>query len=334
MKYWQVAAGEGAREYSSVFLKYGVMLIGAGDPGPYFDNKGYYTGHRGWRAQVVNFAEHVAKDDIVILKRPHHREWRIQAVGRIIGDYEYLEQFDDVEGWDLQHSRRVEWVCPKEIELTKHLSMGTFKGVNRKEIVDRARKMLEEGEKQESRQIPLIARRVSDEDLVESLIGNGLRPADSERVVDTVWRVRRLGRWYARYGQDLSEHETRTFLITPLLLALGWSEQRVKIEWKNIDVAFFREVYKRGNEPCMILESKRMWEGLRYAEGQAKKYAKLYPKCLRLVVSDGICYRFYEKEDDSWVWKAYMNLLKLKDPHPYETDIEGATHLFINLMPK
>ena len=135
-------------------------------------------------------------------------------------------------------------------------------------------------------------------------------------------------------GRDLSEHETRAFLITPLLLALGWSEQRVKIEWKNIDMALFREVYKRGDEPCIILESKRMWEGLRYAQRQAEKYAKLYPLCLRLVVSNGICYRLYEKEDNSWVWKAYMNLLKLKDPHPYETDIEGATHLFVNLMPK
>lgn len=334
MKYWQVAAGEGARDYSSVFLEYGVMLIGSGKGGPYFDNEAYYTGHHDWRAQVVNFAERVGKDDIVILKRPYHREWRIQAVGRIIGDYEYLEQFDDVEGWDLQHCRRVEWVCPKEIELTKHLSMGTFKGVNRKEIVDRAKKMLEEGEKQQTREIPPPATVTSDEDLVESLIGNGLRPADSERVIQTIWRVRRLAHWYARYGRDLSEHETRAFLIMPVLLALGWSEQRVKIEWKNIDVALFREVYKRGNQPHMILESKRMREGLHYAERQAKRYAELYPNCLRLVVSDGIRYRLYQKEGSNWVWKAYMNLLKLKEHHPYEAYIEGAPYLFINLMPK
>jgi len=146
--------------------------------------------------------------------------------------------------------------------------------------------------------------------------------------------VRRLGRWYARHGRDLSEHETRTFLITPLLLALGWSEQRVKIEWKNLDIALFREVYKRGEEPYMIVESKRMWEGPKYAEGQVKKYARLYPRCLHLVISDGICYRLYQKEDDRWVWKAYMNLLKLKDRHPYEIEIQGATNLFINLMPK
>lgn len=334
MNYWQVAAGEGARDYSSVFLQYGLMLIGAGDPGPYFQNKAYYAGHRGWRAQVVAFAERVAREDIVILKRPHHRQWQIQAVGRVTGDYEYLEQFDDVEGWDLQHCRRAEWVCPKRKVLAKGLTMGTFKRINRREVVDEVKKLLEEGEKQEAREIPPAAKAISDEDLVEALIENGLRPGDSERVVGTIWGVRRLGRWYARHGRDLSEHETRTFLITPLLLALGWSEQRLKIEWRNIDIALFREVYERGEEPCMVLESKRMWEGLGYAERQAERYAKSYPKCLRLVVSDGICYRLYQKEDNSWVWKAYMNLLKLKDHHPYEAHIEGAAHLFVNLMPK
>ena len=34
MNYWQVGAGEGARNYSSVFLEFGVMLIGSGQPGP------------------------------------------------------------------------------------------------------------------------------------------------------------------------------------------------------------------------------------------------------------------------------------------------------------
>jgi len=334
MNYWQVAAGEGARDYSSVFLQYGVMLIGAGDPGHYFEKKAYYKGHRDWRAQVVRFAERVSKDDLVILKRPSGRQWRILAVGRVTGDYEYLQQFDDVEGWDLQHCRRVQWVCPSGTKLIKGLSRGTFIGVNSKEAIDAAQKLLEEGRTQETRVIPPVAPALSDEDLVESLIENGLRPADSERVVETIWRVRLLGRWYAHHGQDLSEDETRTFLVIPLLLALGWSEQRIKVEWRNIDIALFEEVYKRGSAPCMIIECKRMGEGLRYAEGQAKKYAELYPMCSRLVVSDGLCYRLYEREDNSWVWKGYMNLLKLKDRHPYDAHIEGATHLFIRLMPK
>jgi len=42
MNYWQVAAGDGRRDYSEVFLNYGVIRIGPGDPGDYFKNKDYY----------------------------------------------------------------------------------------------------------------------------------------------------------------------------------------------------------------------------------------------------------------------------------------------------
>ena len=347
MNYWQVAAGEGARDYSSVFLQFGIMLIGAGNPGSYFDNKAYYTGHHDWRAQVVRFAEHVAEGDKVILKRPYHRQWQIRAVGHITGNYEYVEQFDDVEGWDLQHCRRVEWVCPpkvqdqpekREMVLVQGLSMGTFKRVCKREAIEKAERILEEGEKQEPKEIPPSAKKVSDEELVESLIGKGLRPADAETVIQAIWRVRRLARWYARYGRELSEHEIRTFLIVPIMLALGWSEQRIKIEWKNTDMSFFHEVYKRAEKPSMILESKRAWEGLHYAEWQLMKFARQFPECTQLVASDGIRYQLYVKHGSDWNlkkdFKAYANLLNLKDRHPYLEHIGGAPDLFVSLMPK
>lgn len=337
MNYWQIAAGEGVRDYSNVFLKFGIMLMGSGSPGPYFENKASYLGYHDWRARVVDFAERAKKGDIVILKKPQHQEWEVQAVGRIIGDYEYIDQFDDVEGWNIPHCRKVEWVCPENSEVklsVKGLTRGTFKAVHQSDVINRAKSFLDEGKKFPVSEIPPDAKRMSDEDLIESLIDNGLRPDESERVIETIWRVRRLARWYVRHGEDISEYETRTFLIVPILLALGWSEQRIKIEWKKMDIAFFKGVYGKNESPCMILESKRMWEGLSYAKGQAENYAKLYPKCSRSVVSDGMCYRLYEKENNSWVWKAYMNLLRLRDAHPYEKGITGAAQLFVNLMPK
>lgn len=344
MSYWQVAAGEGARDYSKVFLQFGVMLIGSGNPGQYFGNEGYYRS-RPWGRKVEHFAKRVAEDDVVILKKPYHTQWQIQAVGRVIGEYKYLEQFDDVEGWDLQHCRKVEWVCPPEDKshpekkiLVKGLSMGTFKRVYKREAIEKAGKILGEGNKQVAKEIPQPAKKISDEDLIESLIGKGLRPADAETVIQTIWRVRRLARWYAHYGRDLSEHEIRTFLIVPILLALGWSEQKIKIEWKNTDMSFFREVYKRGKKPSMILESKRMREGLHYAERQLVKYAKIFPECHHLVASDGICYQLYVKHSSRWNseedFTAYANLLNLKDRHPYWEHIGGAPDLFMSLMPQ
>ncbi len=300
-------------------------------------------GHKDWRARVVRFAERATNGELVVLKKPHHRKkkeegrWRIQAVGRISGDYDYLEQFEDVEGWGLQHCRKVEWVCPQQETLTNGLSMGTFRRVLNSGVIEKAKQVWKEERKQESRYIPPPARKLSDEDLVEGLIENGLRPANAETVIQTIWQVRRLARWYERYGRDLGEHEVRTFLIVPILLALGWSEQRIKIEWKRTDMSFFHKPYSRGQQPQMILESKRMREGLGYAERQAVRYAKQFPGCHRLVASDGIRYQLYVRRDSDWNvkgdFKAYMNLTNLKNRHPYLEEVGGAPDLFISLMP-
>lgn len=171
-------------------------------------------------------------------------------------------------------------------------------------------------------------------------MGRGIRASKVpiNTVIQTIWRARRLARWYARYGHDLSEHEIRTFLIVPILLALGWSEQKIKIEWKNTDMSFFNEVYKRGAKPSMIVESKRAWEGLHYAERQLMKYTAVLPECRQLVASDGIRYQSYMKHGNQWNLKddfeAYANLLNLKDRHPYFEHIGGAPDLFMKLMPK
>lgn len=334
VNFWQVAAGEGSRDYSSVFSRFGLMLIGGGEPGPFFEQRDYYEKHHDWRSQVVSFAEKVQQGDAVILKKPHRKEWEIIAVGQVTGPYEYLELFDDVEGWDLRHCRKVEWVKPSSKTLVSSLARGTFRAVNSLDVQNKASEILQNSSPSPTNPLPPPVRRISDEELVERLIDNGLRPADAETVIQTIGRVRRLAKWYSIRGRDISEHETRTFLIMPVLLALGWSEQKLKIEWNNLDVAFFDGVYGKADTHCiMILESKRMWEGLSYAEWQIKRYSEKFPLCSRLVISDGVCYRLYRKENDDWKWVAYMNLLKLKDSHPYYTDIKGAGEIFVKLMP-
>ena len=335
MSFWQVAAGERSRDYSSVFLDFSVMLVGGGEPGSFHEHQDYYEGHRDWRTQVVHFAKTAEVGDMVILKRPHGTMWEIVAVGRITGEYEYSELFDDVEGWDLRHCRRVDWVRPQETVYIKGLARGTFRRVYAQGPINKAIQILKRGKKLRSHTLPTPARNISDEQLVEHLVDSGLRVADAETVIQTIWRVRRLVRWYSIHGEDISEHETRTFLIVPVLQALGWSEQKMKIEWSKIDIAFFSQVYGVEDNPCvMILESKRMWEGLLYAEQQVQRYQKEFPKCSRLIVSDGVCYRLYEKQNKHWKWTAYLNLLKLRDRHPYYTDVKGASEVFINLMPK
>ncbi|MBN1661286.1 MAG: hypothetical protein JXA93_23030, partial [Anaerolineae bacterium] len=102
---WQVSGGPVNRSYVDLFLRHGVALIGPGDPGPWRadrDDDPFGGSH------VRRFAHEVQPGDIFLLRTGLSA---ICAVGLVASDYEYLAQFDDVNGWDLQHARRVRW-CP------------------------------------------------------------------------------------------------------------------------------------------------------------------------------------------------------------------------------
>jgi len=335
MNYWQVAAGDGGRDYSEVFLKYGVMLIGPGDPGGYFENKEYYK-NTYKSNDITVFAEDVEDSDIVVLKRPSGKLWEVLAIGTVKNEYVHLPVFDDVEGWGLQHCRYVEWKKPKGKKLITGLTRGTFKGINKRSTIEKIDKILDSGEPIISSSIPEPPKKLNDEDLIDVLINHGLRPKDAEDFTQTIHRIRRLVKWYDDCGIDVKEHETRTFLIIPLLIALGWPEQKLKIEWNNIDIAFFEKPYseenKDSNKCIIILESKRLWEGLSYGTSQASTYASKYPSCTRMIVSDGCCYKLFKRKGDEWNYSAYLNILKPKLKHPYEPNVKGAPDVFLSLM--
>ena len=241
-----------------------------------------------------------------------------------------------MEGWDIQHCRRVDWVKPNEKKIITGLTRGTFKRINKQSAIQNISHTLDSGINLTFTSIPESPRKVTDEDLIDKLINHGLRPKDAEDFTQTINRIRRLVKWYQNKGTDIKEHETRTFLIVPLLLALGWPEQKLKIEWNNIDIAFFEKPYdwenKKSNDCIMILESKRLWEGLSYGTYQAENYAKKYSQCNRMIVSDGRHYKLFERNENSWNYSAYLNILKPKLTHPYEEGVGGAPDVFLNLM--
>jgi len=110
---WQISAGPAARSYADVFLKHGVALIGPGDAGPWTPERGDEVFEGSF---VRRFARDIADGDIVLLRTGLAR---IAAVGIVVGGYEYANAFDDVNGWDLQHARRVRWArLPSEHEFS------------------------------------------------------------------------------------------------------------------------------------------------------------------------------------------------------------------------
>src|SRR5262249_51013621 len=88
--------------------RHGVGLIGPGDAGPWTPERAD-SDFEG--TSVRRFATRAQLGDIALLRAGNSV---VKAVGIIASDYEYLAQFDDVNGWDLQHDRRIGWRHPPE----------------------------------------------------------------------------------------------------------------------------------------------------------------------------------------------------------------------------
>ena len=137
---WQISGGPASRAYADVFLLHGVALIGPGDAGTWSPERAddEFEG-----AFVRRFASEVKAGDVVLLRTGIAT---ITALGLVAGDYLYVNAFDDVNGWDLQHARRVRW-CRLPVE---HAFADAAFGANspccsrvwNKEVVDFAERFL------------------------------------------------------------------------------------------------------------------------------------------------------------------------------------------------
>lgn len=323
--YWQVSPGSDGRDYSSIFLKYGVMFIGDD-----LDGKAYKS-----------FANKVQIGDLVILRKGCQKgTWDVIAVGQVQSEYFFADIFEDVDGWDLRHCRRVQWIETDKYRDKRGFAMGRFQGINDPNSIQIADNVWNvPTAKTEPNPLPVLPHEVKNEALLDKLIGHGLSVDNSEIMTTTINKLRRLGKWYMSSSQDVSEHEIRTFLVVPLLMALGWPEQKLKIEWSRtgarIDIAAFSGVYSSKAVPSLLIETKAMGAGLQPGEKQLRDYAKNFEGdggLKKIVVTDGIRYRMLTETSGNWELKAYMNLLTFRDRHPYES-VGGAIELFLGLLP-
>jgi predicted Mrr-cat superfamily restriction endonuclease len=118
MNYWQISSGDGRVDLKDIFIKLRVALIGPGRYGDFFDHRDDYQKLNDGNL-VQAFCEKVEVGDVLVLKRPvnpQKNEWHLQAVGRVVGAYRFEPIFEkvDIDDWDVQHCRRVEWLVPSE----------------------------------------------------------------------------------------------------------------------------------------------------------------------------------------------------------------------------
>ncbi len=334
-EYWQVEAGSFGRDYSEAFLRYGIAFGG----------------------EIANQIDGVQVGHRIVLKRGRAV---IQAVGVVLdrggrcnghGDKDWLLQFD---GWKLPDYCFVEWHRPTEpVQLAAMgLDRRTFVRLNNVAIQEAAEKILSDCPiPLEIDPEPRLTKRVTTEEILDFLVAEGLSIGAAEDFTFALNRIVRLASYYTGqcWWTDVREHETRTFLNVPLLLALGWSEQQIKIELPNpagrIDISCFARPHRRDHarkenitDCVLLIEGKGLSSGLDFATEQAHVYARHFPSCRVAAVSNGYCYKTYERSSDgSFSTKptAYTNLLDPRDRYPLDpAEVDGTLAVLKMLLPR
>jgi hypothetical protein len=300
---WQISAGPASRPYADVFLRHGVALIGPGDAGAWAADRDDTVFEGSF---VRRFASEIAPGDVVLLRTGLAR---IMAVGFVAGDYLYLNAFDDVNGWDLQHARRVRWGrLPVE-----HQFAGAPFGANpprcsrvwNDEVVDFAMRFLNSPPTHwqtaalpelPAEQPPLLS-------VPEVLTGLVAQAADLLPLMQDS----------QRFGELPCEDERIVHFVVPFLHALGWPPERIAVKWRSIDVSVFRALPRAPVTCRFVIEAKRLGAGVEGALEQAQGYVGALGIHCDVVVTDGIRYRMYDGSRD-FAPLAYANLARLKQP--------------------
>jgi hypothetical protein len=292
-----------------LFLHHGVALIGPGDPGPWRRDRSPedYRDEKGARGDFVRrFAEEVQVGDLFLLRSGANR---VKAVGIVASAYMYLQQFDDVNGWDLQHARRVRWgqlAVPREFESRVFGgSPSRFSRVKAAAVLEFAKRYVGSApfEWQDAPLPPLPA----DEPLLDHFDGKVGEVAARARDLEPLFLKR------GAFGEVPKEDETVTHFVVPLCAALGWPPEHIAIKWRDIDVALFRKLPRIPENCHLVIEAKRLWAGIEGALPQGRRYVRNLGRPIDVLVTDGIRYRLYDhsREYDP---VAYANLVRLKRP--------------------
>jgi hypothetical protein len=328
MTVWQVAAGSLGRNYTDRFIRHGIAFVG-GD------------------AFCRTMSEQVQLGDKVILKRGMGQ---IVAAGEVVeragqfkgnGNKDWLQDFD---GWDLSAWCYVDWHVPDTPVQINGLTRTTIQRVAQSHLLAEVDRILSNVPRRTNYDPePPSTQPVGDDALISRLIELGLRPGAAEELTQALRRIRLLAKFYLGRNWDLTnEHDARTFLVVPLLLALGWAEQRMNVEMVvpgvgRADIGCFGKPIRGADDQCVLLiETKSLSQGLDYAPDQAHQYAAGLPACGVVLVTNGYCYKAYERTGDTFSTRpsAYLNLMNPRNRYPLDpVNVGGALKVLELLLP-
>lgn len=337
MKYYQLMSGDTSRDFSRIMFDFGVAIVGSGNEGPITEKKDFYINNGEW--PKLSWLQEIEPGDRIVL---HSGQSIIQGVGEVIlkdgSVYHYSDCFEDVDGWSLQHFCYVNWkVMAINLE-GKPLSRSTAKRLHAALVIDK----IEAKWDTVNFNIPKYDVHIPeglefDYDKIErGLIGYGMRIEDAETTIRTLLQVEKLAKWYLEKGASfpLSESEIRAFLVVPILYALGWSYQKMSLEFDKIDISLFQDTKR--DFPVILIETKTMWTGSVYGVEQVKRYMKekagKLTRLKKVIVTDGLTYWLYDAKDMGTPL-AYMSLRTKKMSNPAYPEVKGMLDFIKEIMP-
>jgi hypothetical protein len=297
---WQGSSAPSNRNYADVFLQYGVALITPGDAGAWSPERA-----RLFEDDVVRrFVEETQIGDIILLRTSTSC---IQAIGVIASEYIYLPQFDDVNGLDLQHARRVRWFALPEVYDFGKPIFGAisqrFSRVNSDDLIEYAHSFVSSPPNQwKTVPLPMLP---AEQEPLENI------PANLQDLVAQVLDLANLYQDENHFGDLPAEDELLAHYIVPFLRALGWSVEHIGIKWRYVDVTAFKSLPRTPENVHLIIEAKRLGAGVEGALSQALRYLETLGIQRNVIVTDGIRYRLFSAES-GYKSAAYANLARLK----------------------
>lgn len=352
MAVYQIAAGDGSRQYPELFVDFDVAAIGSGKTEKYREERYDELLREGWDKPGIDtirrFALNPKAGDVFLLRVGHS----VEAVGVIPADeadagYEWREDFIDVLGWDLRHTRRVLW----SKEAVAALPYQPFESYKQQPKFTRVKlpdiqKAEDElrntvlAERTDLKPLPQVPPVLSDSDLGRELFRDGLPDRAVVDVISTLQKTDRLTTWYSSdmSGTRPTEHEIVAHIVVPLLLGLGWSEQLMAVEWKSVDVALFQSAPTTEDTCVAVIEVKARGAGLDSAYSQAQAYVeeKLLGSTRTIVTTDGRTMFVYRRPmgHDAWPESPteYVNLRHVRTRNLLPTCTSGVGAL-LSLLP-
>lgn len=340
---WQIAAGDETHSYHQLFFDWDVIAIGPGAYGKWPECEEELLAGRGPNQVTIvrRFVEGIQEGDIIVLRRG---KTTLYGIGEVVGPYVWLDDFGDVDGWDLQHVRRVRWLWKAETSEGNRFDEGVLRwGASVQKASSPVLNEFLDGLNLRSSSRKLVSlppscvdgmkiAPVEIEEVISSLFDLGVDLRNVGQIVDQLRELETLAKWYYRSAHKPKEHETLAYLVIPLLRSLGWTPQRLAIEWNYIDIAGFGILPRKDANLRLAVEAKAMDSACLMARDQGERYVTSAERsgCNRLVLTEGTRYGIFFRGKGGKFPNhadAYLNLIRRLPDYPI-TKSQGAIKAF------